>query len=174
MKRCIALITLTFAATLGAEPPASQPAADPTDMKFMSAEQVFSQMSKPTTRPSKSLAPVSETVTHDRTSGSAAIRPNAPQVQLMREGTLVVDRLGRLSHSDTGAAEFTFESDGKAMHDPPMLLLPNLKLGELEAVVATNNRDIKFRLTGVVSEYKGRNYLMVEKFIVPIDMAQQF
>ena len=92
----------------------------------------------------------------------------------MREGTLVVDRLGRLSHSDTGAAEFTFESDGKTLHDPPMLLLPNLKLGELEAVVAANNRDIKFRLTGVVSEYKGRNYLMVEKFIVPIDMAQQF
>jgi hypothetical protein len=174
MKRRIALITLAFAASLGAQPPATQPGGDPNDMKFMSADQVFSQMSKPTTRPSKSLAPVSETAIHDRTSGSAAVRPNAPMVRLMREGTLVVDRLGRLSHNDTGAAEFTFESDGKAMQDPPMLLLPNLKLGELEGVVASNNRDLKFRLTGMVSEYKGRNYLMVEKFIVPIDMAQQF
>jgi len=55
-----------------------------------------------------------------------------------------------------------------------MLLLPNQKLGELEGVVAAANRDLKFRVTGVVTEYKGRNYLLVEKYIVPIDLAQQF
>jgi hypothetical protein len=174
MKQRIAIITLTVAASLGAGPPTTQPSTDSGDMKFMSADQVFDQMTKPTSRPTRSLAPVSEADVHDRTGGTAAVRPNAPQVRVVREGTLVVDRLGRLSHTDSGAVEFTFESDGKALRDPPMLLLPNQKLGELEAVITTNNRDLKFRVTGVVTEYKGRNYLMVEKYIVPIDMAQQF
>ena len=143
-------------------------------MKFMSADQVFSQMAKPTTRPSRTLAPVPERDVMDRNSGTGSVRPNAPQVAVIREGTLLVDRMGRLSHSENGAAEFTFESDGKALQDPPMLLLPNQKLGELEQLIAVSNRDLKFRVTGVVTEYKGRNYLLVEKYIVPIDLAQQF
>jgi len=174
MKPSIAILAILPLAALGAAPPATQPAAESQDMKFMSADQVFSQMSKPATRPSKSLAPAPERDSIDRTSGAGAVRPNAPRVSVIREGTLLVDRMGRLSHNDSGAAEFTFESDGKAMHDPPMLLLPNQKLGELEAVIAAANRDLKFRVTGTVTEYKGRNYLLLEKFIVPIDLAQQF
>jgi hypothetical protein len=174
MKPRAALITLSLLGSLGAGPPATQPSTDPADMKFMSADQVFSQMAKPATRPSRTLAPVPERDVQDRTGGASAVRPNAPQVPVIREGTLLVDRMGRLSHTDNGAAEFTFESDGKALQDPPMLLLPNQKLGELEGVVAAANRDLKFRVTGVVTEYKGRNYLLVEKYIVPIDLAQQF
>jgi hypothetical protein len=173
MKRRVVLIPLIVAASLGAGPPATQP-GDAGDMKFLSADQVFEQMAKPTTQPTRTLAPLPEHDVQDRTAGASAVKPGAPRVSVIREGTLLVDRMGRLSHSETGAAEFTFESDGKALRDPPMLLLPNQKLGELEAVIATANRDLKFRVTGVVTEYKGRNYLLLEKYIVPIDLAQQF
>src|SRR5690242_17077239 len=111
----------------------TRPAATtrPADMKFMTADQVFEQMNKPTTRPARQLAPLPENIVHDRTSGPGAVKPDAPRVPVVREGTLIIDRLGRLTHTDKGQAEFTFESDGKALRDPPMLLLPNLTLAQI-------------------------------------------
>jgi hypothetical protein len=143
-------------------------------MKFMSADQVFDQMLKPATRPTKQLAPVPETPVHDAKSATGFIKPNAPAVVVVREGSMIIDRLGRLSHTDTGQAEFTFEADGKALRDPPMLLLPNLTLNQIEDQITAQNRDLKLRVTGIVTEYKGRNYLLLEKVIVPFDVAQQF
>jgi len=87
---------------------------------------------------------------------------------------MIVDRLGRVSHTENGQAEFTFESDGKALRDPPMLLMPNLMLNQIEDQITAWNRDLKLRVTGVVYEYKGRNYLLLEKVIVPLDVTQQF
>src|SRR3712207_7469706 len=58
-------------------------------------------------------------------------------------------------------------SDGSALRDPPVVVLPNLKLMTMENATTTgNNRDLRFRVTGMVTEYKGRNYLLVEKVVV--------
>jgi hypothetical protein len=182
-----ALLILTLAPLTHAQSnPATRPASPATpsstapggesgaDMKFMSADQVFNQMLKPATRPTRQLAPVSEQPVHDAKSATGSIKPNAPAVIVIREGTMIIDRLGRLSHTDTGQPEFTFEADGKALRDPPMLLLPNLTLNQIEDTINAWNRDAKLRVTGVVTEYKGRNYLLLEKVIVPLDVAQQF
>jgi hypothetical protein len=70
--------------------------------------------------------------------------------------------------------EFTFESDGQNMQDPPMILLENLKLMAMENAVNGANTDLKFRVTGPVTEYKGRNYLLLEKVSVVPTALQQF
>jgi len=103
------------ARSLGAGPPATQPSTDTADMKFMSADQVFNQMAKPTTRPSRTLAPVPERDVLDRNSGTGAVRPNAPQVPVIREGTLLVDRMGPAQSRRQRGGRITFESDGKAV-----------------------------------------------------------
>jgi hypothetical protein len=94
---------------------------------------------------------------------------------VLREGTFIVDRTGRLSSGADGQGwEFTFESDGRAMRDPPLIILPNLKLMAMEAAIRNNTRDLRFRVTGMVTEYGGRNYILLEKVVVVPDVTQQF
>ena len=86
------------------------------------------------------------------------------------EQFLIVDRVGRLTRSNDGANyEFSFEADGKALQDPPVGILPNLKLIGMENAVSASSRDLTFRVTGMVTEYRGRNYVMIEKFVVVSD-----
>src|SRR5438105_1585762 len=69
----------------------------------------------------------------DKTSGAGALAPNAPPVTVMREGSFVIDRLGRLGRTADGSQpQFIIDSDGKALRDPPMILLPNLMLMKME------------------------------------------
>ncbi|MGH7214409.1 MAG: hypothetical protein ACREIT_06570, partial [Tepidisphaeraceae bacterium] len=94
---------------------------------------------------------------------------------VMREGTFLVDRTGRLTRSADGQQmEFTFDADGKSLRDPPVIILPNLKLMAMEDAVSGSSRDLRFRITGVVTEYRGRNYVMLEKVVVVPDVTQQF
>ena len=141
--------------------PTTQPAQD--SLKGMSADQMLGQMLKPTTNPARPLPPVADRPVQDKSSGSGAVKPDAPPVNVLREGTFIVDRLCRLTHTDTGQAELTFESDGKALRDPPILILPNLKLMQMEDGIAVSSADLKFRVTGMVTEYRGRNYVLLEK-----------
>ena len=86
---------------------------------------------------------------------------------IQREGTFVVDRMGRLSRSADGRTwEFAFESDGVALSDPPVVLIPNLKLMSMEDAISAANQDLRFRVTGMLTEYRGRNHLMLEKVVV--------
>ncbi len=113
----------------------------------------------------------------DRTSGEGALKPHAPVVTVMREGTPLVNRVGRLtltSGTEGSRAEFTFDADGQALRDPPLILLPNLKLMAMEDAVRAASRDLRFRVSGVVTEYRGRNYLLLEKVTVVQDVTQQF
>ena len=93
----------------------------------------------------------------------------------IREGTDIVDRMGRvLKTSDSLQEQFAFESDGRALHDPPVILLPNLELMLMERAISAANHDLRFRITGTVTEYHGHNYLLLEKFVVIQDKEQQF
>ena len=88
-------------------------------------------------------------------------------MSVMRQGSFVVDRTGRLTRSGDGQQyEFTFDADGKSMKDPPVVILPNLKLMAMENAVSGSNRDLRFRITGMVTEYRGRNYVLLEKVVV--------
>ena len=55
-----------------------------------------------------------------------------------------------------------------------MIILPNLKLELMEQAVSNSNRDLKFRVTGMITEYHNRNYLLLERVVVVPDIVQQF
>ena len=140
-----------------------------------SPDQVMDDLLKPAaTQP----APLAEPPTGqaiDKTSGRGAVAPNAPAVAVMREGTYIVDRVGRLGRTPDGSqAQFIFTSDGKTLKDPPLLILPNLKLQQMEDVAKGANRDVPFRITGMITEYRGRNYILLEKVSVPSENNSQF
>jgi hypothetical protein len=139
------------------------------------AGQLLDSLLKPAASAGQPLQPIQEGPVPDVTTGKNAIAPAAPQLNLVREGTYIPDRTGRLTHSADGqTAEFTFDADGKALKDPPMIILPNQKLKQMEDAVTGNSRDLRFRVTGVVTEYKGRNYILLERAVVIPDVAQQF
>jgi len=149
------------------------------------AIQTMAQTARPTTRPSepanpdlmlrqllsparpsaKPLEPVQYEPQQDVTS-KTAIAPRVEPQNLVREGSFIFERAWRLTRTADGQFEFTFESDGSALKDPPMIILPNLKLTVMETAVKTSGRDLKFNVSGMVTEYNGRNYILLEKVVV--------
>lgn len=158
------------AGAAGASTPSTRPSPPPTAQP---ADQLLSQMLRPAEQAARPLTPLPQTDLRDATSGPGAAAPNAPSLPLLREGTFVVDRTGRLLRSSEGFGfEFVFESDGRTLRDPPMIILPNSRLQMMEEAVRSANRNLRFRVTGMVTEYRGRNGLLIEKAVVIPDVVQ--
>ena len=124
-----------------------------------------------TTRPSdrgRTLDPGERAGAMDRTSTNA-VAPDVRPQRLLREGTFVIDRPGRVRRNDEGDLEFVFRSDGSAAPasagDPPMVLVPNLNLMAVESA-ARRDPEQAMRVTGRVTEYRGRNHLLLEKVVL--------
>ena len=149
----------------------AQPTTHPADP---SASELLDRMLKPASQAPAPLAPISfPAPTNPETMG--AIGPGAATQPTVREGTFLTDRTGRLSKSSDGQhAIFTFDSDGRAMQDPPLVILPNLKLEMMEQANSGSNRDLRFRVTGMLTEYRSHNYLLLDKVVVIPDVVQQF
>ncbi len=146
--------------------PATQPATQPA--AGTPAAQMLDQMLRPSGQPSaKPLRPVTDAPAVDRTTGSAAVAPGADAIALQREGTFLIDRVGRIARAADGqTVEFMFDSDGTALQDPPVIVLPNLKLMAIESAMKSSSRDLRFRITGMLTEYNGRNYVLLDKVLV--------
>jgi hypothetical protein len=93
--------------------------------------------------------------------------------RLLREGTLINQRRGRMSRiasNASGSASvdwvFTFDSDGRGRGEPPMVLLPCTNLMQMERVVERSGESVSFTVTGQVFVYKGRNYLLPSLYLV--------
>ncbi|MDW8263182.1 MAG: hypothetical protein RMJ35_11705, partial [Phycisphaerales bacterium] len=159
----IAVMFSLAAAPSGKGQPATQP--------VMPAEELLDQMLRDPARSGpRPLQPVADATTVNRASGAASVAPGAESLPLLREGTFIIDRVGRMSRSSDGrTVEFVFESDGKALRDPPVVILPNLKLMAMESAANAAGRDLRFRITGMLTEYNGRNYLLLEKVVVVPD-----
>jgi len=168
---CLALIAIGSAVL--AQPADTQPSTQPASP---SADQVLNQMLRePSSNRTSALEPTPGPPSADAISGVGALAPNAPAVRLVREGTEIVDRVARLLKTPDGAQEeLAFESDGRALDDPPMIILPNLMLVLMENRAASATSDPRFRISGMVTEYRGRNYILLEKVVVVQDKDQDF
>jgi hypothetical protein len=106
---------------------------------------------------------------------AAGVAPDTPPAKIVREGTHLINRLGRLNHTPGGAeAILTFDTDGKTMGDPPMIIQPNLKLASMEGAVLGRAGDLHFRVSGTVMEYKGKNFILLDKAVAVADVETPF
>jgi hypothetical protein len=168
------LVTFSMAALAGAQtPPTTRPVKPAT--RPLPAEQLLDNMLQPTVAPGQPLQPIIEKKGGEFAPGSGAVAPSAPQVALVREGSILEPRVGRLTRSADGKdMEFTFEADAKNMKDPPMILLPNSYLAAMEDAVSAASRDLRFKVSGVITEYHGRNYLLLQTLEIPADATTPF
>jgi len=156
---------LMAASSLIAQPlaRAADPAAPATAPATQSAESVLENLlhqppSNPVTPTNTTSGPANPVVTP---AGTAAA-PNVPEAMRLREGQFVWNRIGRLVKDDkTDQWMLAFESDGKDMQDPPMTLLPSRLLMSMEQATDNGKRPIRFKVSGQVTEYHGKNYLLV-------------
>lgn len=165
--------------TLPTTGPATRPANGPaTRAERDPADEVLERLLPPTTGPRQEADQDGRTLSGDRFAGAidrstgqgeAAVAPDTPPQRLIREGTYVINRLGRVRpRGDGEGLEFVFIADGEtgpSAVDPPMVLVPNLNLMAVESAVR-DEPDRRFRVTGRVTEYRGRNHLILEKVVV--------
>jgi hypothetical protein len=175
---CLLSLAAGWQANQPATRPATQPTTQPTTQPAEAADDVLGrllQTTRPTTGPASDP---SRPLSGDRFAGglnnatgggTASVAPDTPPQRLVREGTYIIDRLGTVRPSnDQRGLEFVFAADGEGRNaavDAPMLLLPNLNLVAVESVIRTEP-DRRLRVTGRVTEYRGRNYLLLEKVVV--------
>ena len=181
---CVALLILLPAAAPDRQPtsaqpnarPTTQPATRPTTRPMDSADDVMDRLLD--TGPAPDRPAAGESLSGDRFSGrlnnasgggSSSVAPDTAAQRLVREGTYVIDRLGRARQSPDGRGlELVFESDGEnraAAVDAPMLLAPNLNLMAVESSLR-DEPDRAMRVTGRVMEYRGRNYLLLDRVVM--------
>jgi hypothetical protein len=80
--------------------------------------------------------------------------------KLVREGTFITARRGRMTRSVTGEMLFTFDGDARGRSEPAMVLMPCMNLQGMERIVERAGESITFTLSGQVFVYRGRNYLL--------------
>ncbi len=93
--------------------------------------------------------------------------------KLLPEGHYIADRRGRLICAGDYWL-FVFESDGKALADPPIKLLPNRWLEKMESDVAASNDPITFRVSGEITTYRGQNFLLLRKVLIEREPLDNF
>lgn len=152
---------------LAQDEPAAQPAEQPNAPK--SQEDVLEQLLK-----NSSPEPIitsrfgSDEVTKPTV---VAVDPKTRIPLQVREGDVVINRLGRLDADPASQAVFVYEADGKALDEPPLILLPCQNL-ELMERLAKATPQAKFLVTGEITVYHGKGYLLLRKVMLHRDMGQ--
>ncbi len=149
--------------TTSAAVPATQASTRPGRQ---SAEEMLSQMLRPTTQGAAPLKPVADggggIVNHN--TGPFVVVPGAPTLNTLPEGTLITDKIARLTRTDDGRGwDLTFVSDGRVLQDPPMRVLPNQNLMRMTNAMVGSSADLRFQVSGEVTEFENRNYILIQK-----------
>ncbi|TVQ31104.1 MAG: hypothetical protein EA376_11000 [Phycisphaeraceae bacterium] len=98
--------------------------------------------------------------------GEAPARLDSPTPGLLREGTYLVMRRGRIVRE---GSEWRFlidnDVDDPIGVDPPMTLMPCQTLAMIEQAAGQRREGLSFVLSGRVFVYNGRNYLLPAMFV---------
>jgi len=150
----------------------SQPTGpEDLDTAVPSAEEILRQLMKE--RPAQVPIPPSEP---GQPTEPAELPPTplpgrpAPEQPLRPEGSMLVDRAGRLVREGTWWT-FVFESNRTRTDERPLRLLPNQMLETMEIASAGGTRSVIFVVSGEITEYHGMNYLLLRKVLVRRDLG---
>jgi len=92
---------------------------------------------------------------YDRNEATRAVAKHS----LLPDGSPLVERPGRLTSSPDGWV-FVFESDRPDYPEPPMALLLNMNTQLMVEALAQDSTGLVFLVSGEVTSFGGRNYLL--------------
>lgn len=86
--------------------------------------------------------------------------------RLLREGTFIASRRGRVIKATGGEWQFHFDTGPDNKADAPMGLMPCLNLQAIEKLAERGSEALSFTVSGQVFVYKGRNFLLPTMYTV--------
>ncbi len=112
----------------------------------------------------KSLSPREREVMEEGVMG----REEGVRIAPLREGTMVVSRMGRLVSRIEGGWEFRIDADtdGGADQDPPVTVLPCAMLERIELAVESRPEATRLTVSGSVFVHQGENYLLPAMMLI--------
>jgi len=113
-----------------------------------------------------SVKPTRPTMSSDVQSADA---PAANAKKLLPEGYIVRDRVGFIKR-DRGRFVFVFEDN--TGRDAPLTLLPNKNLESALAQSHAASDNVRFRVTGTVTQYQDSNYLLLQMVLIEQDLGR--
>jgi len=78
---------------------------------------------------------------------------------------VLVDRTGFLCKQDKGGPVFSFDALGRNIQQASLQLLPCETLERTEQQQSAELDPVRFKIAGIVTEYKGRHYLLLERAV---------
>lgn len=145
-----------------AKPAASEPS--PQDVMKSMERDAAKKPPAPVAAPSGTPTSGGGTVTvGPSTSVSTSVGPGA---KLLREGSFLASRRGRMVRSSEGAWLFVFDSDSSTKAEPPMTMMPCLNLQAMEKLAERGGDALSYTVSGQVFVYKNRNYLLPTLYVI--------
>lgn len=86
-------------------------------------------------------------------------------VSLVREGTTISRRRGRLTRTARGEYAIVFDADTQTRGDPPMILMPGMVTQDVERTAERFGEITTFEFSGRVFTYRDRNYFQPFMFV---------
>jgi hypothetical protein len=169
MLRFVLAVVAVASCTLGAQeekgqqeaPPASQPASRPAEresprdpIQAQIYEELLRNAERPRAKPILSVEPGRE--------GQEAEAAGGPAASLLLEGTVLIERAGRLVRTGDRLA---FHFKAGALAEGATDTMEVLKNGLLEAMEAEAEAGVKeFVISAEVTRYRGQNFLLLRKY----------
>lgn len=101
--------------------------------------------------------------------GGEAALPGGGADRLVREGTMIVGRRGRLVRGPAGELVFAVDNGAGAEGPASLRLLPCLNLQEMERLSRAHPVPLQFKVSGEVFVYDGQNFLLPTMYLIEID-----
>lgn len=138
----------------------------PEPRRKPTAEEILKRLAedapgRPIVRPVRPGEVRRETLAADALPRNALVPISA---RLLPDGHRLVDRQGRLAR-EADYFVFAFETRGQGEAEPPIRLLPNRLLEDVEVASEGATRPVVFIVSGEVTEYHGVNYLLLQKVV---------
>ncbi|MFQ5412739.1 MAG: hypothetical protein ACE5EC_10600 [Phycisphaerae bacterium] len=156
------------------EPKPKNPSPDPKPRRVPSYSEILKELQKETRGPGRIVVPKRDPSRSLNRSISIDPGPNNAiqpvERKLLPDGARIVDRPGRLTR-EGNVFTFSFESRGRGAPELPIRLLPNRLLEDMEIFSDGGQRPIVFIISGEITEYRGVNYLLLQKLLVRPDMG---
>ena len=148
---------------------ASRPGPSPADAQTHADAVIKALMSERAKRPVLPNAPSSRPAVRPAAAAPAEIIQPLP----MPPGSMIVDRVGRLVRNEAaGWWTFRFESEKQHLYEAPLRVLPNRHLEAMETILEKSaTPGLRFLVTGEVTQYHQRRYLLIRKKLVKRQMG---
>lgn len=146
---------------------------EPEPRREPSPSEILRELTKQGKSERPVIAPTAPGRIEQRTVSDEALPENAirpPTRKLLPDGYRIVDRPGRLVREGDYWV-FSFEDRGQGAPEPPIRLLPNRLLEDMERFSAGGTKPTVFVISGEATEYHNVNYLLLQKLLTRPDLG---